>query len=442
MLPPEILSVVCGCVPKPALKNLRQVCKAYEQAATPYLFDEIFLSFNATDLRIAKLFVIRFKQYISKLTFSSNYYKDLDESDFIEAYQNYDGMGDDPDAEATLATYAFRLHCETRKMQKETLQSGTCPAYLSFVLANTPNLQKIVLTDKLSSRSMSLSSLEDHLPWPLKTCPEEGCDLFFEHLGCSRDSGFARKGIDNPWRTILLGLIATNSTVKELTMERQECELPTNSAAFNLSPPELRDAKLCFGALTKLHLSLAIENMKYTSNGESYFVHRNVAKLLRAARNLRCLSVLPVVEDSAVEYPSIRAVLGRCEFPSLTSLILVFFNSSEADLRRILKRSRKLEQLTTQGHTLTSGSWALLANWAKTSLPLKSVSFNQLYGGFEEPWEDIEYTDYFGDVESFFNKQGINPFDAQNLRRNEATPTSRQVTGAKDSYLERISMFH
>lgn len=166
MLPPELLSLVCSYATKPTLKAMRHVCKSHEQAASPYLFDQIFLSNNAADMRIAKLFAIRFKHYIRTLVFSSNYYKDLDEDDFHDEFHYYEGIGEDEDIEAEIAhvEYAYELHLHTRKMQKETFRSGKCPAYLSFVLTNSPNLKKIILTDKLSSRSMPLSSLAEHLP--------------------------------------------------------------------------------------------------------------------------------------------------------------------------------------------------------------------------------------------------------------------------------------
>lgn len=393
MLPPEILSIVCSYAPKPTLKNLRLVWNVYDQAASVFLFDQIFLSFNATDLRIAKLLVIRFGQYIQTLVFSSNTYLDLDEEDFIEAYEEYDGMGDEPDFNTSDARSGFQVLCKTRKMQKQILQSGSCPAHLSFVLANSPKLRKIILTDEMSSRSMSLSSLKDHLPWSMEMRLNADCDLYFEHLRCSQRSGFVTGGITNPWRTALLGLIAINSAIKELTMEPQDPKLTSDSAAFRLSPMELRDAKVCFGALTKLHLSLTTGTTNSTGG-----IHQNVAKLLGAARCLQCLSIYAFGEENC----SIQAVLGECDFPKLTSLILAFLDSSEADLMRVLRGSRRLEQLYVHGHTLTSGSWARLVGWAKASLPLKNVSFNQLYGGFEEPWVVTEYLNVYNDVDQYF----------------------------------------
>jgi len=291
---------------------------------------------------------------------------------------------------------------------------------------------------------MPLSSLQEHLPWSMDLCPSEDCNLYFEHLECSRGSGFGRKGITNPWRTVLLGLVTTNSTVKELTMERRDRELSTNSAAFRLPPLELNDAKRCFEVLTKLRLGLTTNTEKYVIKGQLYFVHRNVAKLLRAARNLTCLSIDACGQVNVGDRCSLQDILSRCEFPNLTSLILACLESTEADIMRILRRSRKLQHLTIHMHTLASGSWTRLADWAETSLPLGSVSFIQLYDGFEDSWADTEYMDFYGDVEQLFFGKGENPFTAKQIQRYDADCNSERewVNEGGDSHLERMRMFH
>lgn len=67
MLPPEILNFICGVLGKEDLKQVRQVSKIWERAAVPYLFDEIFISQDLADFRIAKLVILHFKHYIRTL---------------------------------------------------------------------------------------------------------------------------------------------------------------------------------------------------------------------------------------------------------------------------------------------------------------------------------------------------------------------------------------
>lgn len=225
-------------------------------------------------------------------------------------------------------------------------------------------------------------------------------------------------------------------------MEPQDQEVPTNTAAFKLSAPELRDAKLFFKALTRLRLSLATDCERYTAvNGESYFVNRNVPKLLRAARNLEYLSI----DAEGDEKCSFQGVFGPCKFPNLKSLILAcHFESTEANLKRIFECSRKLEHLTIICHTLTSSSWARLVDWIKVSLPLKTVALNQLYGGFEGIGEIKEYMDVFNDVDAFFFGEGDNPFTAEEIERYEADRASKRemIDPTGGDFIARILMFH
>ena len=71
ILPPEILSLVCGFLPRQVLKQMRPVSRQLERVAVPYLFDQIFMSLKMADLRIAKLVILHSKQYIRTLVFSS-----------------------------------------------------------------------------------------------------------------------------------------------------------------------------------------------------------------------------------------------------------------------------------------------------------------------------------------------------------------------------------
>ena len=70
ILPPEILSLVCGFLPN-RVKQMHQVSRTWGRAAVPYLSDRIFLSLKMADLRIAKLVILHSEQYIRTLVFSS-----------------------------------------------------------------------------------------------------------------------------------------------------------------------------------------------------------------------------------------------------------------------------------------------------------------------------------------------------------------------------------
>ena len=448
MLPPELLSMVCNHVPKKGLKTLRLVCKSYGQAAVSHVFDEIFMSFNMADLRIAKLVVIRFKQYIRTLVFSSVYYRVVPDGDFELHFQ--DAF---PDDESTVhSDFAYQRYRDIRKKQQETLRSGACQTYLAFALSTMPRLKKIILTDWRSSRSMSTESMlrydSRHIPF----CPAEDCWLdAHEHFDFApiRQSGLERTGPLNPWTTILLALSATSTYVPEITMETiKETEYvdykALDASAFRLPPLALCEAKLCFAALTKLRLSLTIDPGNFTSGGRTSCVHRNLPKLLRAAVNLECLAIEVYGWDTVTGgTSSFNSILGRCKFLRLRSLILAFFDSTEQELLRLLKYSTDLAQLTLDGHTLTSGSWAGLINKLRAKFSLSDVELDQLFGGFAEPCEDTEFLDRGGTVEKFFLGKGPNPFTKEAIQRYEDERKSgRTLYQVAEGYRSRYHRFH
>lgn len=80
-LPPEFLGFVFGSLERIALErialerialfNVRLVCKSFEQAANPLLFDQVYVSNTRADLKIANLTVLCFGRYIRTLVFRS-----------------------------------------------------------------------------------------------------------------------------------------------------------------------------------------------------------------------------------------------------------------------------------------------------------------------------------------------------------------------------------
>ena len=350
MLPPELLSLVCGFLPKQALKQVRQVSKTWERAAVPTLFDQIFMSLEMADLQIAKLVIHHFKQYIRVLVFSAPYYDEMAPAYLVRYYRALDK---DPDTAIVHSDYAFKLYRTGRLDQQKHLRTGLVSAYLSFALTSCPNLRKIILTDSPSSRLMS---------W--KSCPVKGCDLNGpKHFPDAHWSGFIEHGSHNPWRLILQALSVTDSNIRELTMLPEDRKDMVTTSAFSLTSRELKQVKLRFQTLTSIRLLYAwepdfIDARSYT----------NLAKLLSCAVNLEHLA-LAGIDDDLADRCQLQEVLGGCAFPKLKSLILGFFEFSEAELLRLLTPSKGLQHLTFECTFLKEGSWMRIAEWVRASLP-------------------------------------------------------------------------
>ena len=412
MLPPEVLSLVCGLLPKCVLKRVRQVSKIWERAAVPHLFNEIFISQDVADFRIAKLVMLQFKHYIRTLVFSSVYYTDIDRASFKEEFRrnfgNYKHSGQ-----------AFRLYRIKRKNQQDNKKNGSSSAYLSSALTSLPNVRKIILTDTSSSRSMP------HQSRRVKATPSNQCDLTtIDDLPDNVwESGFFRKGSTNPWRLVLSALSVTNANVKELTMEPGDMELGTNTAAFSMSLWNLNQSKLCFHTLTKIRFSLFADAERFSTDIDIRHVHQNVAKLLRSAVNLESLSLDVVDQNTSPENspPALQEILGQCKFPKLRTLNLAFFVSSEVELLQLLISSKNIENLILECYKLTEGLWMRVADCIRATFPLlKHAELTRLYGGFDEPWEETQYMDFCGHIDEFLFAQGENPFTTKALERYHA----------------------
>ena len=293
------------------------------------------MSLKMADLRIAKLIILQFKQYIRTLVFSSVYYLDLDRQSFYEHVNSLYGIN--PVTHIAHSDHAFKLYLNARKSQQESIKTGLSSAYLSFALTSCPRIRKMVLTDLPSSRSMSRESLQVLEPRRSRCCPVEGCGLSdTDHVPVAvRQSGFMRKGSSNPWRLVLQALSVTNSSVSELTMIPANEKESTNTSAFSMSPGELRQTTLRFHSLTKICLFFA-----YDSERDDQ-IHRNVAKLLHCAINFECLALHAYDDRGIYQSCPLQDVFGACTFPKLKSLILGFIESTEVELLKLLTHSKK-----------------------------------------------------------------------------------------------------
>ena len=414
MLPPELLSLICGFLPKQALKQVRQVSKIWERAAVPILFDQIFMSLEMADLLIAKLVIHRFKQYIRVLVFSSLYYRKMDRDAFVEYYRDIDT---DPDTAIVHSDYAFKLYRSAQKDQQKHLRTGLVSAYLSFALTSCPNVQKIILTDSPSSRSMSWKSLQVFEPRRSKKCPVKRCNLNgTKHFPVRpQRSGFTLAGSSNPWRLIPQALSVTDSNISELNMLPEDRATGVTEFAFSMTSGELKQIKLRLQTLTKIRLLFTWDYSE--SIAETY---TNIAELLSCAVNLEHLALAGFEDEKCCLGFELQWVLGGCAFPKLKSLILGSFYFSEADLLRLLIPSKGLQHLAIECPWLSvkEGSWMRIAEWIRASLPaLRTAHLDGLRGGLENPWLRGGYFDVYGNVGEFLFGQGENPFTAKALAK-------------------------
>ena len=425
-LPPEILGLTLSLLRKKDLKKARQVSKAWEKAAVPYLFNQVFLSPNFVDLEAAEVVIDHFGFHVKTLTLSIVYYREMNRTTYNQ-WDNRHASRSLKNVHHGHTNYAYQTYSKVRRDQTELLEKGTCLAHLCKALRRLPHLQKLVLKD-LGSRSDWMDNVySDRLAKSLGPCSVTGCQLSqSEHLEIlvQPESGFSYPKF-SPWNLAMLAWWAVGNPVRELATESQAC-LPF--AHFFNPVQKPWDFGLLFQSLTKLRLNLSIDPDPEYPEETSCFQQGGISLALSGAKSLQCLYILATLGQNVDEYRPMtpfQTILGTCQFPKLRSLILNSLDSTSEELLTFLEASKQLQQFTLIYHELLSGTWEQTAGWMRTSLTLEEIDLNGLYGGLvpHNPVADFDdegYIDYFGHVQDFFLRHGPNPFnkDTLSVRKN------------------------
>ena len=215
--PPEILSAILCYQSRIELKKARLVCKAFDAAAVPFLFDEIFIAARYADLEKAILLASRFGSFVKTLIFcSEEFLSDVTLHDF--KHQS---------ADVNLATSYYTSYCKLREDQEELLSEGEFFRYLCSTLILLSNLRKITFTSihripKLSLCRQSYvdrflrtfnprSDTEYPALKPLRPTPDHEFFAFIN--GPNRSDS-------NSWPEVLRALhVSGNSNVKQIVTE-------------------------------------------------------------------------------------------------------------------------------------------------------------------------------------------------------------------------------
>ncbi len=421
-LPPEILGSTLRLLRKKDLKNARQVNKAWEKAAVPHLFNQVFLSTNVADLDTARLVIDHFGIHVKTLTLSMVWYRGMDSVKF-GCWVKRQASGSLKNDLQCHMNYAYQTYCELQSDQTELLEKGICLAYLCRALRRLPHLQKLVLKDLGSESPDWMDNVySEGLARTLGPCLVTGCQLSqSEHLEIlvQPASGFCYP-IASPWNLAMLAWWAVGNPVRELAVE-SHAYLPLGSFINTVHKPCELD--LLFQSLTKLRLDLSIDPDSENPEDTSCFQQGSVSLALSGAKSLQCLCIRAELSENLEDYRPMtpfQMILGTCQFPKLRSLILCSCDSTSEELLTFLEASKHLQQFTLIYHGLLSGNWEQAADWMRNSLTLEDIYLNDLYGDWVPgrsvvDFDAKEYIDYFGHVQDFFLRHGPNPFSKETL---------------------------
>lgn len=412
----------------------------------PLLYDEIFITSTYSAIDKSRSIASQFAPHIKTLRITFLQYRFYAKNEFAEERKNWFVNRDLTRIDGHLE-YAFEVYTKAWKEHSEILEQGELMATLCYILTTSKGLKKIVLTDwgSLDGEVDGDPAIAtQHLCglWGLEyLCPYRTCNLseadhltFFDHP----TTGFGEPKI-TPWSLVIVALSTSNASIPEIVVRTEGVEGCMPNAHFAMSPRQNAQARNQLQNLTKLRLSIWFPpNIAFS---------HDAARALCAATNLKILFVESdhVIEPSfSDQLTKLPALLEGCRFPKLQSLMLIHLDTKENELLRILQTLPTIVHLTIVALTLNDGTWAGVAQRLRGVLPLQSMVFHDLYGGWGDlqDWKNRDVDPR--EVNKFFFSGGRNPFneDALGQWREVGDFERSEITQSLEDYEERYDLFH
>ncbi|MCJ1453473.1 hypothetical protein MMC28_003820 [Mycoblastus sanguinarius] len=427
-LPLEILSNICGSIPKSELRAIRHVSRLFSAAAIPFLFDTIVLAPRYASLEKARLVSLHFSQFVRTLEISSESWKALTWEKY--EYEKFNSSQTSVKCRPCMGLHAkqsWKAYCKLKE-EAETIKKDTeVFGKLCYALGSLPSVGKVVFVDPFSSltrnskRCWCQQACRDanirepiYLGQP-NACDQGGCDTS-RHEGRCLTSESGLPGPDKHlWQDLLMAMHLTNNiTVKEVMTGDQDL----SASALVMAPQQIHCANRMLPNLTRLELSLYMNFWDDVFKFNKISPQRVVARTLSAAVNLEVLAInLTNYEWNNLDANGttmFHAILGVCTFSKLASLSLMSFDCSENEVAKLIQASKRLRHMSLTCVQMVSGSWKELIQIFRERLELKSLTLDSISGGFEELIE-AGYNPYEGymfhrAIQDFLMNKGINPF--------------------------------
>lgn len=422
-LPPEILSLICGPMSKKTLKCVRMACKALEQAAIPFLSDEVFLSSTYFDFEVANHVTTHFAQHIKTITFVSRHFPNYTETQLTKLLQ-FEPSGWSRDFIEDHEHDAFAAYCKMRVEHDKIIKSGELLAQLRKLLMRLPAVRKLALTVRGCGFMYKSNQFYSHHLWKSRDfCPRGPCTrppVHHARYHIAPESAY-KNDHPNLWHLIMRALSIADPPITEIVSKSTQysCLIPMGS--FVMTPRQMQDVTMRFRTLTKLRLSLSNEDTNQNEGALRYVDDNSVARALSAAVNLKNLFIQNDGDirstDDTWSFGSV--ILEGCRFPELRSLILVNIDTEEEKLLNLLGASPRLENLFLCSFALYAGFWASAAARMKSILHLKNVEITDFSDDLlSSPKVEPQYV-FNSDhrlIEDFFLREGENPFTEQAIK--------------------------
>ena len=375
---PELQILICQYMTKAELKCARLVCKSFDRAAVPFLFDEVFVAANYSILDTADLVASRFGLYIKTINLSIIDYNVFSKKTFVTIVMRRMGRTLERltfEEFNAHVEHAFDLYNKARIEDLEITNSGELLAKMCLTLNKLPKVQKFIATNYDSGLLCGLGDLlHPKFPWKRDIlCPFKDCKLSVsDHIGFLHHSDPPYSSRREPLHLAMLAISVAKPTITELAILYHRENAIQYEKSFCLTARQSARLKSQFQSLKRLRLGLG------KSPSENIYDGSAIAKALTVAVNLESLSIDGDFPFSTTrrEFPVptiMSSLLGDCQFPKLKSLNLRFVNSRDDEFLDFLENSPGLIHLKLDNFYLEFGLWERVLEEMCSTFPLESV---------------------------------------------------------------------
>ncbi|KAL8947752.1 MAG: hypothetical protein Q9222_006002 [Ikaeria aurantiellina] len=348
-LPPEILLHVIQYADTRTQRVIRLVCKAFAEAAIPYVFEELVVRSDMRCKEYASRLPFPFGRYVKKLCMVIAHY-DFHPNDFqcitrckcILAHIVYDSRHGDR---------ALETLNRLQNDQKSAIAEGKCLSWLNQLLSQMPELSKVTLTDGVMRPSLGSNA----------KCDIPGCtysDDDHQAYNIESDYGLGEYGAET-WRVLMHALWIRRAQITDLIVQTRNCH-PRGlywclykglcKGVFDRMLSKTVETVDIVKSLTRFHLHLHMRSVGAFGTHPEH----SIAGVLRQVTQLKVLSISIDPEGAQND---LTAVLDGCKFPNLQVCILEGFSSTVKEILQFVLGCKRLTHLYLFFHNLNPAAF-------------------------------------------------------------------------------------
>ncbi|KAL9629172.1 MAG: hypothetical protein Q9204_005428 [Flavoplaca sp. TL-2023a] len=392
-VPPELQEKIFQHSSKTDLQNIRLASREFNQAATPYLYEELVVQLDLVRQKLDRRPIFSFGDHVKRLKILVVQYDKWNPADYITRTKERCVM-QQVDYDEQLTRKSYETYNYLRRAHQRALDTGLTTGYLMSLIAHLPHLEAVLVSD--GACRFPMSGRDEERAWNYvqlyyepsvytvilpaygdRILPAVYCNLLAKAFSASR-SCFTRFSVLGSFGSSCGGFGLCPEVLNDTVLELEQTtsfirKLTTLQLGFNCS--DLIDVGILVPAL---------------------------AKVLSQAESLEILNL--AIVDDVVDF---NEILQGCKYPKLRMCLLSNFESSSQQLIEFLSAPEKLTHLKLAEYDLPDLTWEEVVPRLRDILPyLQAIHLADI----DADWQNNR-------IEDYFLRNGPNPFVADSMAR-------------------------